>query len=270
MTPKHSVLSRRPRSRSKDLRYSVESTTGLSVPDSSFAEWQDWRPARALVQPKIQLLLESTRATGQHETVHESLWSPDSRTRSGDDAIGGGGVFLRQFIPDEESDPQLRAHLNSMSSIEDYVTLFRRLIVGVAHEPYQGKRCEENSGHAQQALLHPLIVLLCLGEFYLRGQAIRTANFFSSRISIATLCVTFSANGAAMRKSKSSLLSARTLEIGFFGTSHHRTILVARCVSFSAVTRMLCAVLIESRSRCSNSAKRAGSSRRWNFLPRGI
>jgi hypothetical protein len=48
----------------------------------------------------------------------------------------------------------------------------------------------------------------------------RTANFFPFRISCDTLCVTFSANGAEMRKSKSSLLSDRTLEMGFFGTRH--------------------------------------------------
>ncbi len=98
----------------------------------------------------------------------------------------------------------------------------------------------------------------------------RTANFFLYRISCATLCVTFSANGAAMRKSKSSLLSDRTLEIGFLGTCHRWNILVARWVSFSAVTRMLCAFLIESRRRCNNSVKRAGSSNRWNCSPQGM
>ena len=53
-------------------------------------------------------------------------------------------------------------------------------------------------------------------------------------------------------------------------TRHRWTILVARWVSFSAVTRMLCAFLIESGRRCNNSVKRAGSSNRWNCSPRGI
>ncbi len=58
------------------------------------------------------------------------------------------------------------------------------------------------------------------------------------------------------RKSKSSLLSDLTLEMGFFETRHRWTILVARWVSFSAVTRMLCAFLIESGRRCNNSVRR--------------
>jgi hypothetical protein len=103
-----------------------------------------------------------------------------------------------------------------------------------------------------------------------RSTTIKTANFFPSMISCATLWVTFSAKGAAMRKSKSSLSSARTLKIGFFGTRHRWTILVARCVSFSAMTQMLCAVLIKSDSRCSNSTNRTGSSNRWNCSPLGI
>jgi hypothetical protein len=57
-----------------------------------------------------------------------------------------------------------------VSSIGNYVTLFRKLIVGVVHQPHQSKRCDENSGHAQQALLHQLIVLLCLSDFYLREE----------------------------------------------------------------------------------------------------
>jgi hypothetical protein len=81
----------------------------------------------------------------------------------------------------------------------------------------------------------------------------------------------FSAKGAAIRKSKTSLLSDRTLGIGLFGSRHRWTIIAARCVSLSAMTMMLCAVLIESGSRYNNSARRrAGSSNRWNCSPRGI
>ncbi len=60
----------------------------------------------------------------------------------------------------------------------------------------------------------------------------RTANFFPFRISCDTLCVTFSANGAAIKKSKSSLLSDRTYEIGLFGTRHRWTSLSHYIVVF--------------------------------------
>ncbi len=106
--------------------------------------------------------------------------------------------------------------------------------------------------------------VLVIFIWWRKSTAIKTANFFPSLIICATLWVTFSAKGAAIRKSPSSLSSARTLEIGFFGARHRWTILVARCVYFSAMTRMLCAVLIESGSHCSKSANRAGSSNRWN------
>jgi hypothetical protein len=56
------------------------------------------------------------------------------------------------------------------SSIENYMTLFRKSVVRVVHQPYQSKRRDENGRHAEQALLHQLIVFLCLGDLYLREK----------------------------------------------------------------------------------------------------
>ncbi len=110
-----SILARRPRSRSKDRRYSIESTTGFpvqdSAPDVSFVGSQDWRSARALGKPKTQPLPERTHVPDQHGTVRDGLRSPNPRLQSSDGASGGNGVFLKQLIPGEEVDPQLRAHL---------------------------------------------------------------------------------------------------------------------------------------------------------------
>ncbi len=50
------------------------------------------------------------------------------------------------------------------------MALFRKPIVGVVNQPYQSKMRDENGGHAQKALLHQLVVFLCLGDFYLRDK----------------------------------------------------------------------------------------------------
>jgi hypothetical protein len=50
------------------------------------------------------------------------------------------------------------------------MTLFWELIIGVVHQPYQSKGCDKNGGHAQQSLSHYFVVLLCLGDLYLREQ----------------------------------------------------------------------------------------------------
>jgi hypothetical protein len=109
-----SILARRPRGRSKDRRYSIASTTGFPVPDSdpdaSFVG-SHWRPARAMVEPKTQPLPERTHVSDQHGTARDGLRSPNPRLQSSDGASGGNGFFLRQLIPEEEVDPQLRAHL---------------------------------------------------------------------------------------------------------------------------------------------------------------
>ena len=57
-----------------------------------------------------------------------------------------------------------------MCSIKDHVTLLRKLIVGVVHQPGQGEGCDQDGGHAQQALLYHLVILLRLGDFYLREE----------------------------------------------------------------------------------------------------
>ena len=62
IAPDASMISRRPRSRSKDRRYSVESTGIWSPPEQSFTEWQDWRPATAVVEP---------RSYGSSTSVHD-------------------------------------------------------------------------------------------------------------------------------------------------------------------------------------------------------
>ncbi len=50
------------------------------------------------------------------------------------------------------------------------MTLSWEPIVGVVHQPYQGKRRDENGGHAEQALLDQLVVFLRLGDLYLREK----------------------------------------------------------------------------------------------------
>ena len=55
LVPDASVISRRPRSRSKDRRYSLESVGVWSPPEQQLSEGQDWRPATAVVKPKISI-----------------------------------------------------------------------------------------------------------------------------------------------------------------------------------------------------------------------
>ncbi len=62
LVPDVSMVSRRPRSRSKDRRYSIESVGIWSPPEQSFTEWQDWRPATAVVEPRTHVASTSEKS----------------------------------------------------------------------------------------------------------------------------------------------------------------------------------------------------------------
>ena len=140
--PDASRVSRRPRSRSKDRRYSVEST-GISQPSAreftarSFAELQNTRPARAMVKPKDLALstsihdlsqptpYHSHEDTGQGVEEHEGLQRAGTknssplaihhdtynRGESEESEDGMNEVFMKHSIPQEGDHPQLRDHL---------------------------------------------------------------------------------------------------------------------------------------------------------------
>ncbi len=66
------------------------------------------------------------------------------------------------------------------------MTLFWELIIGVVHQPYQSKELDKDGRHAHQSLSHCFIVLLCLGDLYLREQVHGYENrelfFFSDKL----------------------------------------------------------------------------------------
>ena len=137
LVPDASVVSRRPRSRSKDRRYSLESVGVWSPPEQSTTEWQDWRPATAVVKPKSHDTLTSVHDLSQSATHHhqgearqdmkehehvqrssqkksmngKNVWEEEhiAELVKGEQIITE--VFSKQLIPDEEENPQLRACL---------------------------------------------------------------------------------------------------------------------------------------------------------------
>jgi hypothetical protein len=143
LVPDVSMVSRRPRSRSKDRRYSIESVGIWSPPEQSFTEWQDWRPETAVVEPRNHVASTSVHDLSrsaphhhrgearpdvkEHEHVQKSTLSAEigshieSMKDKGileekciDESVKGeqyNKVISKQSIPDEEESPQLRAYL---------------------------------------------------------------------------------------------------------------------------------------------------------------
>jgi hypothetical protein len=143
-----SLLSRRPRSRSKDRRYSMESEGVNHVEDCERQDWrsasararprnqqspspdvvkaeceyQDWRSTSAMFQPQRQIPLESrqsslppfvgSREQGTHEGFHDEDSDIDSQESSVDLAFDV--PFLREYIPTVETHPILHHHLTRL------------------------------------------------------------------------------------------------------------------------------------------------------------
>jgi hypothetical protein len=136
--PDTSRVSRQPRSRSKDRRYSVKSTGVLHRPERSFTGMQDVRPARAMVQPKVPAsstrIYDLSHSTSYHHPddtrrsveEHEGLQRPGPQNtlpfahvphdphdhgESKESEDGMNTIFMKHFIPEEDDHPQLRDHL---------------------------------------------------------------------------------------------------------------------------------------------------------------
>jgi hypothetical protein len=127
--PDPSILSRRPRSRSKDRRYSIE-VEGLATAD---CERQGWRSASAVshptsISPDSKDLAESTfthhgkSKEWKFQPVSNASKMTDNNTTPGNFVTGSSIAvlpespsaqmdqatpFLRDYIPSKESDPEL-------------------------------------------------------------------------------------------------------------------------------------------------------------------
>lgn len=133
-----SRVSRRPRSRSKDRRYSIESTGVLHHPELSFTDMQDVRSARAMVRPKAPASParihdlshpasyhhpddmrqsveghECLQRPEPHDLSHVApvLHDPHDHGESEESVDGMNTVFMKHSIPEEDDHPQLRDHL---------------------------------------------------------------------------------------------------------------------------------------------------------------
>ena len=134
LAPDISMVSRRPRSRSKDRRYSVEST-GIRSP-----ELQDSRPAMAMVKPKDSAL--STRIpdlshsesyhhyddTSQGVKEHESLQRSMSKESSPSDHFHHATQFLGESM-DSEDDMNTVFMKHSIPDGDDHPTLRDQLLL---------------------------------------------------------------------------------------------------------------------------------------------
>ena len=122
IAPDPSILSRRPRSRSKDRRYSIEAE-GLTVED---CERQDWRSASAVNRPtpissefkELDVGLQSSSRhhakseEGKFQSERNSSKGAEVNVRSRSlaelpERLSAQTPFLREQIPSEESDPEL-------------------------------------------------------------------------------------------------------------------------------------------------------------------
>ena len=170
LAPEASMMSRRPRTRSKDRRYSMEST-GIRNPK------QDSRPATAVVPPKSGALstripalshpesdhhddemsqgaedqeyLQRSRPKGPLPSAHSHHDKPlfeESMEYAGD----MNTVFMKHSIPDEEDHPTLRAQLlllweqRQATAVAMNVALFEDEVDEYAHHQEMFYRINRN------------------------------------------------------------------------------------------------------------------------------
>jgi hypothetical protein len=150
--PSSSLLSRRPRSRSKDRRYSMESEGLNQMADCERQDWrpavawsrprnqlspspdvvkaeceyQDWRSTSAKFQPQRQLPPEErqsslppfvgARELGRHSDYDDAFQDQDSDSGSQESSVDMdfNASFLREYIPSEKTHPILHQHLTRL------------------------------------------------------------------------------------------------------------------------------------------------------------